>query len=131
MKTILAVDPGHAKCGVAVVNHTARLHMAVVSRGEAAMAVSRLAAEYSVDEIVVGNGTGGENLAREIESVSDIPIHLVDEALSTRRARVRFFSENPPGGIRRLIPRGLLTPDRPIDDFVALILAEEFLQNCP
>jgi hypothetical protein len=33
----------------------------------------------------------------------------------------------PPQGLTRLIPQGMLTPPRPIDDIVAIILIERYL----
>ena len=129
MKTVLAIDPGHEKCGIAVVNDDAVIHMSVIPRKHAASAVESLCARFSPQAIVIGNGTGSSFLADELGSKSDIPIELADEAHSTRRARTRYFQENPPRGLRRLIPRGLLIPPRPYDDYVALILAEEWLSR--
>ena len=74
------------------------------------------------------NIAGGGKLAEALRTaIPKISVKLVDEKFSSTRARARFFQENPPRGIRRLIPRGLLTPERPYDDYVALILAEDYL----
>ena len=54
-------------------------------------------------------------------------VTLVDEHRSTEEARRRYFVDNPPSGWRRLMPRGLLTPPVPYDDYVAIILAERYL----
>jgi len=127
MKTILAIDPGRDKCGIAVIDGGAVLHMSVVPRKHAASAVESLCARFSPQAIIIGNGTGSSFLADELGSKSDVPIEIVGEAYSTQKARSRYFRDNPPRGLRRLIPRGLLTPPRPYDDYVALILAEEYL----
>lgn len=144
MKTVLAIDPGREKCGLAVVSDEDVLHRGVVSRDEVVRVALALAAAHSVDRIIVGGGTGGTALVEELRAAGGssesgmgetvpggraFPIEVVDEAHSTRRARARFFEENPPRGIRRLIPRGLLTPDRPYDDCVALALAEDYLRQ--
>lgn len=129
MKTVLAIDPGRDKCGIAVVSPEAVLHMSVVPRKHAASAVESLCARFSPQAIIIGNGTGGGFLADELGSRSDAPIELVDEACSTRKARLRYFQDNLPRGLRRLVPRGLLTPPRPFDDYVALILAEDYLAH--
>jgi hypothetical protein len=34
---------------------------------------------------------------------------------------------HPPRGWRRFVPRGMLLPPRPIDDFAALLIAERLL----
>ena len=127
MKIVLAIDPGRDKCGIAVVNTEAAVHMSVIPRKHAAAAVESLSARFSPQAIIIGNGTGSSFLADELQSRSDLPVELVDEAYSTRKARSRYFKDNPPRGLRRLIPRGLMTPPRPYDDYVALILAEEWM----
>ena len=129
MKTVLAVDPGTHKCGIAVVTEDAVLHRRVADRGDAADIITKLASEYSADEIIMGNGTGSAALVEELKTRLEQPIELVDEAHSTRRAKSLFFEENPPRGLRRLIPRGLLVPDRPYDDYIAVLLARERLNR--
>ncbi len=130
MTTILAIDPGREKCGLAVVSDTGVLHRQVLPPGSISDVLPALAACHSVDRIIVGAGTGGRVLADSLRGLVDaIPIELVDETLSTHRARARFFEENPPRGLRRLIPRGLLVPHKPYDDYVAVILAEEYLRQ--
>jgi RNase H-fold protein (predicted Holliday junction resolvase) len=57
-----------------------------------------------------------------------LPFVLVDERETTLRARARFFVDHPPRGWRRLVPRGMLLPDRPIDDYAALLIAERHLR---
>lgn len=127
MKTVLAIDPGRDKCGLAVVTQDGLLHKEVVLRTCTAQHAASLITKHHADELIIGNGTGGEKLIEELRKTVSIPIIIVDEAYSSHRARIRFIKDNPPRGIRRLIPRGLLTPDRPYDDYVALILAEDYL----
>ena len=57
-----------------------------------------------------------------------LPFALVDERETTLQARARFFIDHPPRGWRRLMPRGMLLPDRPIDDYAALLIAERYLR---
>jgi RNase H-fold protein (predicted Holliday junction resolvase) len=127
MKTVLAIDPGQEKCGIAVLSDEAVLHMSVIPRKHAASAVVSLCMRFSPQAIIIGNGTGSSFLADELEAKTDLPVEVVDEAYSTQKAKSRYFQDNPPRGVRRLIPRGLLTPPRPYDDYVALILAESHL----
>ena len=130
MKSVLAIDPGRDKCGVALVAPEGLLHREVVSRDGCPDLIASLASRYSPDQIVIGNGTGGDSLADEIRKLAGpIPVAMVDESFSSEKARKRYLLDNPPKGIRRLIPRGLLTPDRPYDDYVAIILAEDWLRS--
>ena len=131
MKIVLAIDPGRDKCGIAVVNPESVLHMSVVPRKHTASAVVSLSTRFSPQAIIVGNGTGSGFLVDELQSKSDVPVEIVDEAYSTRNAKSRYFKDNPPRGLRRLVPSGLQTPPRAYDDYVALMLAEEWLMADP
>lgn len=130
MTTVLAIDPGREKCGLAVVSEDGVLHREVVTRDSFMPTVAALSTRYSPGVILVGGGTGSGDVIRDLSGSSvEIPVEVVDETLSSLRARRRFFQENPPKGLRRLIPRGLLTPVRPYDDYVAVILAEDYLKG--
>ena len=52
---------------------------------------------------------------------------LVDEYRTTDEAKAAYWTAHPPRGWRRLIPRGMLVPPVPVDDFVAVILAQRYL----
>ena len=129
----LAIDPGTTKCGLAVVRRDGArfeiLHRGVVGREEAGDALSALASQYSPGVILVGNGTMCKNYRRLAEKLDVAPVQVVDEKFSTLRARKLYFEHNPPRGIRRLIPVSMQTPDRPYDDYVAVMLAQSFLSN--
>lgn len=129
MKTVLAIDPGREKCGLAVVTGSGVLQKEIIPRAEIADTIPVLASRHAVSAIIIGDGTGGRSIREEIARIVAVPIEMIDETLSTRRARARFFLENPPRGIRRLIPQGLQVPDRPYDDYVAIILAEDYLSH--
>jgi hypothetical protein len=53
---------------------------------------------------------------------------VVPEAYTTLRARRRYFDEHPLRGWRRLFP-GLQTPPIPIDDYAAVLIAEDYLSS--
>lgn len=129
--TVLAIDPGRYKCGVAVAADGSRsdvLHQAVVSADQLFQVLSHLADQYRPQVIVVGNGTAASAAARAAETAG-IPVEIVDERFTSIEARKRYFAEHPPRGLRRLIPVSLQTPGRPIDDYVAVILAERYLRK--
>jgi RNase H-fold protein (predicted Holliday junction resolvase) len=130
MRVILAVDPGRMKCGIAVLNSESVLYRAVLAREGIDQVILDLALEYAVCALVLGNGTGSEEMAESLKAAGlSVPVESVDEAYSTLKARELFFAENPRRGLRRLIPVGLLTPDRPYDDYVAVILGKEYLSR--
>lgn len=128
---VLAIDPGRGKCGIAVVkSEEGVLFHCVMPRGEAIAKVRELKSSYAPDALIVGKGTGGRRLAVEIENgLPGVPITLVDERFTTIDAVRRYYQENPPRGLRKLIPRGLLIPGVDVDDYAAIILAERFLRD--
>lgn len=138
MPTILAVDPGRVKCGVAVVRRTEGskgqprievLHRAVVPTDELAAALAEQAAKHAPDVLIVGNGTTRAQALDAAHRLPDLRVELVDERSTTLAARKRFFEDNRPRWLRRLIPTSLQTPNRPYDDYVAIILAEQYLSR--
>ncbi len=136
---MLSVDPGTAKCGVAIVHrpdtgeHTARiLHREVVETERLVARVLVLLPEFpDTQAILMGNATKGKVLRRALVAAlpQEIPIHLVEEAFTSQRARARFQIENPPRGWQRLIPPGMRTPPVPYDDYVAVLIAEDYFRS--
>jgi RNase H-fold protein (predicted Holliday junction resolvase) len=75
----------------------------------------------------IGRGTNAAAVS-EIVATLGLPVVLVDERETTLLARARYFDDHPPRGWRRWVPRGMLLPDRPIDDYAALLIAERYLK---
>ena len=125
-RPVLAIDPGRAKCGVAVVDEQlAVLHRAVVPTHGLTASLSDLCARFEPAEIVLGDGTGSAAIQQSVLSLSlPCPVHIVEECHTSEAARARYVAEVPARGLRKLLPRSLRTPETPYDDFVAVILAE-------
>lgn len=133
MEYVIAVDPGREKCGIALVSIEGKvIDRRVVARDQALAHLASWAQGYPVRTLVLGDGTGSESFAREVAASAlggRVEVCLVDERLSTLAARERYFEEHPPRGWRRLLPRSMQVPPVPYDDYVAVILAERFLQE--
>lgn len=131
--TVVAIDPGRAKCGIAVVRKSDGtfevLHREVVATAKLGLTVANLASRFSPDAVVLGGGTSSSEAARVVENLQSAPVVIVEEKFSTLAARKRYFEENPPRGLRRLIPLSLQVPPHPYDDYVAVMLAEKYLQS--
>ncbi len=131
--TVLAIDPGRSKCGIAVARKSSSgvdvLHQAVVNTADLHQAIADLSIRFSPDAILVGDGTTSADAARVAESAQQAPVVIVEERFTTADARARYFAENPRSGWRRLIPVSLQIPPRPYDDYVAVILAERYLAD--
>lgn len=131
---VLALDPGSAKCGLAVVQREAVgaprvLHREVTERERVVARVLALLGLHHPEIVVVGNATGGAAIRRALAAAlpATVPVRTVDEAFTSQRARRRFLEEHPAHGLARLVPRGFRTPPRPYDDYVAVLIAEDFL----
>src|SRR5207302_8732081 len=110
---ILAIDPGREKCGLALVDAQGRPRFrAIVPTTLAPARIAEWRAAYSPDHILLGSGTGSRPVRDALAALS-IAVELTAERDTTRRARALFFADHPPRGLRRLIPRGLLTPPVP------------------
>ena len=128
---VIAVDPGRHKCGVAVVGADGEiLDRGIVPTEEMPRQVKAWAQKHAAERLIVGDRTtASEAIAALRESGLALEPVPVDEHRSTEAARRRYFVENPPRGWRRLIPTSLQVPPRPYDDYVAVILAERFLET--
>ena len=128
MSTVLAIDPGRDKCGIAVLSPQGDVLLhEIVPTAALETRVSELAAEYA-PRIIMGDGTTSAAAKARIEAQAGAVI-LVDEYRTTEEGRRLYWAENPPRGWRRLVPRGMLVPPVPVDDFVAVILAVRFLRG--
>ena len=132
-ETVIAIDPGREKCGVAVVHRTrGTIEQEVVKTSEVMHKVSDLVSKYNLCTVVLGNSTHSNILKEKFCKIQSpqgsarLEVILVDEYRSTDAARVRYWLENPPKGLKRLLPVTMLVPPRPIDDYAAVILAERY-----
>ncbi len=127
---VLAVDPGRDKCGLAVVRADGRvLHKSVVPAEHIGDAVSRHLQDHPGAVLVMGDRTAAGNVAAMLDKRTQVSAVLVDEHRSTEQGRRRYFRDNPPRGWRRLLPLGLQTPPCPYDDYVAVVIAERYLES--
>jgi len=127
-RPVLAIDPGREKCGVAVLASDGRvLVQEVVATAALDAAVGTLIRTYE-PTVIMGNGTTSADAKKRVEALG-VPVTLVDEYRTTDAAKCAYWKAHPPRGWRRLVPRGMLVPPVPVDDFVAVILAQRFLEK--
>ena len=128
-QTILGLDPGRDKCGVAIMlGKDKLLEHQVIDSDRAIAHLKQLAQKYAVDLIIMGNGTTSKSWQKQLEfDLPTTPIITVDEKNSTLEARDRYWMMYPPRRFQRILPQGLRTPPRPVDDIVAIILIERYL----
>jgi len=128
---VLGLDPGTDKCGLAVVSRQqGPLYREVVSLAKLPEIVRRIAAQFAIDEVAMGDCTGAEQTREQLAQAGiDTPVTTVSEELTSMLARQRYWEDNPPRGFARLIPLGLRVPPQPVDDYAALIIAERLLER--
>lgn len=134
--TLLSIDPGRAKCGLAVVTgpDTGSTPLcrerAVVPTERLTLAVGEiLRRRPEITRLLIGNATHSATLRRALaDTFPQMPLEVVEEHGTSERARRRFVAETPAPGWRRLLPSGLRSPEAPFDDYAALIIAEDFFE---
>lgn len=124
-------DPGKDKCGMAIVqgDGTPLCHE-VVASGQAIDVLQDWCSAFEIEALVLGDQTGSKQWRSRILAVlPQLRIESIDERFSSQEARDRFWDVYPPKGFDRLLPRGMRVPPRAIDDLVAIILVERFLEG--
>jgi RNase H-fold protein (predicted Holliday junction resolvase) len=132
-RTVLAVDPGSAKCGFALVKRGANGKIELLFRAiappeklEDVLAEAKSKEPFSL--AIVGSGTRSRPVVERIRTaMPSVGVLVVDEKNTTLEARERYWEHHRRRGWRRFFPSTLFLPPEPYDDFVALILAERVL----
>ncbi len=129
---ILGFDPGKDKCGLAVMGLDRKLHYhEVVASDEAIAAIKTLRHKFPISLMVMGDQTTAKRWKQQIQQELSDPLNiiLVDERYTSLEARDRYWQMFPPKGLTKLLPKGMRTPPRPIDDIVAILLIERYLNR--
>lgn len=128
--TVLAVDPGRRKCGLAVVDsRRGILERTIVGVEEICSQVRQYLEAHAPDSVLVGDSTGSREVVKRLKDELGLDLAVVDERHTTERARHRYFQDHPPRGLWRLVPLGLQVPPGEYDDYAAVVMAEEFLEQ--
>lgn len=125
---LLAIDPGTQKCGLAITNGQAEVLTKLIVPAEKLKEVAgSLIRKFPINTITIGDQTNSK-VMREMLKSFNLPIIMVDEGGSSVEGKYRYLKENTKG-LARLIPIGLRIPQKPYDDYVAVILAERFIRK--
>ena len=133
IRTVLAIDPGSSKCGMALASREDDgdikvLWRAITPRDQVLKAIDSAQETQHFQTLVIGGGTTSRELVGEIrDACPGLGVLVIDEKDTTLQARERYWENTPRSGWRRLVPASLQVPPEPVDDFVALILAERVL----
>jgi RNase H-fold protein (predicted Holliday junction resolvase) len=129
---ILGFDPGRRKCGLAVmgVDRTLRYHQVVVT--EAAIdTIQTLRQRFPISLLIMGDQTTAKDWKQKLTTDLSDPLRIVmvDERYSSLEARDRYWQMYPPKGLYGLVPQSFRHISRPIDDIVAILLIERYLER--
>lgn len=134
-KVILAIDPGTSKCGFALARREPSGKVTLLWRAirPPERLIDTVAEAESVEQpvmVVVGSGTGSKTVVAALRDARPgLSILIVDERDTTLEARARYWEHIKRPWWRRLLPATLQLPPEPVDDFVALLLAERVLAD--
>lgn len=128
---ILGFDPGRYKCGLAVVGvDRTLLYHQVVTTDNAIATIDTLRQRYPISLLVMGDQTTSRDWKRKLSELPDpLRIILVNERNSSLEARDRYWQMFPPKGLYRLVPQAFRSISRPVDDIVAILLIERYLEQ--
>jgi RNase H-fold protein (predicted Holliday junction resolvase) len=129
---ILGFDPGRQKCGLAIMGLDRSLYYhEVVPAQEAIATIQSLQQQYPISFLVMGDQTSAKDWRQQINEGLTDPLRIlpVDERYSSLEARDRYWQMYPPTGLAKLLPQGVRTVPRPIDDIVAILLIERYLER--
>jgi RNase H-fold protein (predicted Holliday junction resolvase) len=130
-KLYLGIDPGRSKTGLALVNGVGKIVKLHIAESQN---IDNEIVEFIKNscpvQIVLGNGTNSRNIGESVKRIlPDVMVAVVEEAHSTEEARTLYWQENPPKGLKKLIPLGMLVPPVPLDAYAAVILVRRFLED--
>jgi RNase H-fold protein (predicted Holliday junction resolvase) len=121
-------DPGKDKCGIAIVSDLGSAIRHEVIPSEQALQTLKDWQQHPIQILILGDQTGSKVWRSRIaEALPDLQIITIDERYSSQEARDRYWQLYPAQGLQKLVPQGMRTPPRPIDDLVAIILVERYL----
>ena len=124
-------DPGKDKCGIAIVTLEGNpIRHEVIASDTAIITLQNWIQTHEIQSLILGDQTGSKKWrSRIIEALPNLQIITIDERFSSQQARDRYWKMYPAQGLQKLVPLGMRTPPRPIDDIVAIILVERYLAS--
>ncbi|MCS7234000.1 MAG: hypothetical protein N3C62_04475 [Synergistetes bacterium] len=122
----LALDSGSRKWGYALFEGKKVIKKGIIDIDDLERVLLEIKLAENPAFIVVGRRRGAIDKLRFLK---DVEIITVSETDTTMEARNLYFSEFPPKGLIKLLPKGLRVPDRAVDDFAAIVIGRRFLNS--
>ena len=131
MRKIIAIDPGHKKCGVVLADLEDLLviEAKIVKKDYVIELIHSWYELYIIEILILGDGTTSNYWKDQLTLNNISPVNLVDETNTTLRARKRYLEMNPQRFFLQSFLTTLLLPPKSLDSVVALILIEDYLEK--
>lgn len=130
---IMGIDPGRNKVGLAILeNEDEVIYKDIVKTSNLSGVLANLIKEYQISKYIVGNGTYSDKIYNILDLLVDRKkIIFIDEENTTYMAEERYRNENPPLGLKWLNKVVKFKPKKAVDDYVAVILVENYFKKTP
>ena len=127
----LGVDPGRDKTGAALMTAGGiLLRQAILPTKDIRAALEKFLDDIPVAGIVMGNGTTSQAMKEQlVKEFPRLPIFVVNEYNSTQEAKKLYWQLNPPKGLKRLLPKALLSTPDAVDGLAAAVLVRRYLKK--
>ena len=130
---IFAIDPGREKCGVALYDsENGLIFKKVIDSVELVQMCKEQLITHNNVKVIMGNGTSSLQHQKNINELLvafEQSLELVDEYKTTELATKLYWQEHNPKWWQRILPTSMLIPPQPVDDYVALILAQRYAEG--
>jgi hypothetical protein len=127
---ILAIDPGIDKFGLAVLDLSGGIiDKKVILKEKFSQEISVMLDRYNPGALITGDGTGSDWAYGVLSALGKGKVVRVDEKNSTLDARELAWSENPPGGIWKLIPKFFWPSPPDLDAWAAVVIGRRALKK--
>ena len=130
---IFAIDPGREKCGVALYDSkNGLIFKKVIDSLELVQLCKEQLITHNNVKVIMGNGTSSREHQKNIKMLLqefNQELELVDEYKTTELATKLYWQEHNPKWWQKILPTSMLIPPQPVDDYVALILAQRYAEG--
>ena len=125
--TILVIDPGSMKTGVAVLDGEGNvIEKKVCVNQELLEYLQKIEETYHFRAHLIGNKGAGKQIGHQIKSYFSAEWLEVDEHKSSEEGKILYWQANQKGW-KKLVPKTFLIPTEPWDDWAAVVIGRRWL----
>ncbi len=129
MMILLAIDPGRDKCGYAILDNEKKVYeKGITPTSNLVTYLKKRLNKYSIALVVLGDGTFSDQIKKLLLENFKFPVKMINETNTTFEAEKRYRQEKLKGW-ERLLSFVTWKPAEPVDDYVAVLLGERFLEK--